>query len=331
MAFGGYDAFGDSITFGSVATSIGTNDYVSLLGASAGLTPVNHGVGGHFAMDQEDVIMSKTVAAGSLSSVMLGANEAFNGWGAAASTARTSQFGEILRAETAWLALLNTAKVQGQGGGAGAPVTSGSWTNSYLGSIKATAAATATFTTSGTVAYLVALYDADAPGSFTLATDGGALASYNTAPATTMQTNAGRRYGPRLIRIAGLSSGSHTHVLTWVSGTVYFAWSAGNGGVALNPGPVVLCGTITPQVGLAPAADITRLNAVVTAGVTLLQGDGLGIYLADTFGAITPGTDISGDGIHPNNLGHSNLAAAFITALRTVPFPASPAAVLLCA
>ncbi len=191
--------------------------------------------------------------------------------------------------------------------------TTGTWTNDVIASMTATAAATITFTTSGTVAYIChVLHAGDAvTGQFSLTTDGVSQGTFDTAASEQMSGLV--TYGPGFIRIAGLAPSEHTHVLTWVSGTVSFVWAAGNDGV----GPAVFCGNVIPQSGGYLAAQIEAFNDQTAADVALLAGDGLEVFAVDSWSSILSSEETP-DSVHPNDVGHAHLADVYLAVMEPV-------------
>jgi hypothetical protein len=317
-SFGSYDAFGDSITAGTGAT-VPANKYVSLIGTALSVTPTDQGVGGDQAADQESEIYQTTVnSTGSqLFTYMVGTNDMAHYF---ANADQLANYQSFMLASAAWLGIPANKKITAQ---SGTPTYSGSWSNStyYGGSIgkySTTNGDTATFTVSGTVAYVAyTMLDSNA-GQFSITVDGVSKGTYSNYGKnnSVISTQNGKTYGSGLARIAGLSSGSHTVVLTVTSATdpnnkVFFDWAAGNEGVTVDGGPLVIQGGVPNKNSYL----VPIYSSLVIANVSMLHGDGLNIYYADTTNAINISTDLIGDVTHPNDLGHSHLAQAFLSAI----------------
>lgn len=124
------DSFGDSITAG-YAASISANNYVSLIGTTLGLTPVNHGVSGREAVDQATDIhaFAATDTGSQLVTYMTGTNDGtFYG----TDVIRVMNWKIIHQEQLAWLSMPARAKTTGQGSAPGvvaAPTYAGTWTD----------------------------------------------------------------------------------------------------------------------------------------------------------------------------------------------------------
>jgi len=175
-------------------------------------------------------------------------------------------------------------------------------------------------------------------GTWTYSVDGGAAASYSTALTTktanmTAGNNAAQTVG--FIRIPGIIAGTHTIVFTQTT--------AGNMGIVAvgTPSsapyadlPPVIVGD-TPNLGPGNGASLTSTNyltvlsgyrAAIASNIALLQGDGLNVNAAlvsKYFQGNQPGApnDIYTDGVHPNDVGHAELYAAFMSSMKFANVP----------
>lgn len=183
-------------------------------------------------------------------------------------------------------------------------------------------------------------------GAFTYAVDGGTAVPLTTATAPAIATQNGGIYGWGLIRVTGLTAGSHT-----IKFTVTSATNASNG-VAISalgtPPPAgaygfprVYVGGVPRQQGDANSAITAQYNADVLADVSLLAGDGLGVYFVNvrnylcasvsgglcynSFGMpdMQPIGTTGDGGLHPNAVGHNDLKQAWEAAEQFVPYLSS--------
>jgi hypothetical protein len=215
-----------------------------------------------------------------------------------------------LQAMVVWLALPASAK---QTILAGQITKTGSWSSAdsfgqvgnanFSNSVGATASATVT----GTTVYLAG-YVAGGYGTGTVTIDGVSKGSVSFLGSVL----SGTVY-PVAFRFSGLSSGSHTVVLTVASGYANIMWVAGNGSGPQTPlvgiGATIPRNTYPTQPGI--------LNTAVQSMVANLQADGLNVIWADdnTPMSLTAlPAEYSADNIHPNQYGDSIIARAWYEA-----------------
>jgi len=146
---------------------------------------------------------------------------------------------DTLSAAIAYLAIPQAWKVTA---GASSVAYSGTWVDmAHNGRMARDNGATATFSFEGATLYIVSERVSRQSGQFTVAIDGALYGTYNCYG--NLPTPLGRTYAPFLIRIAGLTAGSHTAVITKSAGDgVYFNWAAVPGAVG---GPKGLGGQYT--------------------------------------------------------------------------------------
>lgn len=325
-AFGSYWSFGDSISAGTGA-SPSSFAYVPLLSTQVGLTVHNKSLGGSMAADQVDSVYSVTPGTTSqLYTYMIGTNDV--GRYTTANQGLTWQL--ITAAEDAYLAIPNASKVTGQGGSVtyGGTWTNGTFYGGSLGKVSQTNGSTATFAVTGTTVYVAYTMQDSNTGTFTMTVDGVSQGTFTAAGVSGALINTvnSRAYADGLIRVAGLSSASHTIVLTVTSSTgsgnkVYFDWAAGNNGAGTAGWPMVVHGGVFNNPNNLVL--ISAFSLYASQNVANLKADGLNIYYAETNAATQNSlTDLSGDNIHPNNLGHSHLYTAFLNQIDGIVNPA---------
>jgi hypothetical protein len=139
-----FDAFGDSITDGTGASS-GANEYVSLIASGRGWTATNHGTSGDMVADHADDVFAESIGDGHQCTLMLGTNDQRT---YTTNTYRQGAFKVGHMALAAWLAIPEARKQKGQGRDS----VTGTWTNNAeyggaLGIQSIVPASTATFTT----------------------------------------------------------------------------------------------------------------------------------------------------------------------------------------
>ena len=167
---------------------------------------------------------------------------------------------------------------------------------------------TATATVSGTVVYVgnFASLSSDFTCSYTVTIDGNVVDTVSGFNTYLTQYPVCKRY-------AGLSSGSHTVVITSTSSTnvAPIQFIAGNGG-ASGTTPLVVLGTTIPYNVTSNNTTIASMNSQLTTMLGLLQGDGLNITLVDTNSVMsltaTMPDPYASDNFHPNAVGNLLMA-----------------------
>jgi lysophospholipase L1-like esterase len=322
-----FDAFGDSITLGTGASTSALN-YVNLIASRRGWTVTNHGAGGDMVPDQADDVIALTVGNGSQSTLMLGTNDAPT-YGTDASKQAAFRLGHLHHA--AYLAIPNSRKTFGQAGS-----TSGTWTNDTTygsGVMKASEVVASTHTTTiyGTVAYVAMLQQHTNTSTYSISIDGVSQGTFNSDPGVTITTAHGIAYSPALRRFPGLTEGAHTVVVTVVSAAVghkvFVIWTGGNLGSKTKTGPNVWVGNIprlsaAEYVTLSSTAAVTAtFNGIIRSNVQTLANDGLNVALVDSGSRMDPTTNLDADGIHPNDSGHDIIAEAFLEGINQIGKP----------
>ncbi len=225
-------------------------------------------------------------------------------------------------AALAWLGVPREFKVLP--GDPGATVLSGNWTavtdpadvsgNNY-GTLYSRSPGTVQFalTTTGAPLYLWYLLDQSIASAFTLSVDGVPdSATYNSQPANGINTAIG--IGFALLRIP-VAPGPHVVQITLQSGNL--------GILALGTPPSAADGSLHPTVLAAelpaenqanprdPPAVSGRFASDIKDDVALLAADGLDLRLVALHNYMFGDPLAMSDAVHPNALGHTQLAAAF--------------------
>jgi hypothetical protein len=308
--------WGDSITYGMLA-SVAAKKYANLVTAAQGWTLIDSGVSGNMVADFGSPIYAVAVKPYDRYSYMIGTNDGrHNG----VSAPLQALYKSGLAAQMAWLAIPDENKLYGI---SGAVTYTGAWTATptgwTLGKYTQAAGATAAFSVTGTTIYIGTIVIDTTFGlssSWTVTVDGVNQGSFTSVTSETLTTfNATPHNIPGLIRIAGLSAGTHAVVVTQTSGIVYFDWAAGNANAATSTGPFLWQSSIIRQstsgYGTFGSSDtiVAAYNVDVADNVAKLLADGLHVYLWDSWAAVNNTTDLA-DGLHPNDAGHAKIAAA---------------------
>lgn len=324
-------AYGDSITKGTTGPSSLPNSYAVLLATAKGWTLTNTAVDGAMIPDVAEAVYATTVGTDYAQFWLQDGTNDQRTYGTSDLALRVFREGHA--ALLTYLAIPHASKILGTDT---SKITyTGTWANSPVGNPWQTqigrtstnaAGSTATFTVSGRAIYIGTLYQHGATpnnATYSIAVDGGTAVTYPVDPGFLMGTVLGNHtWGPRLIRIAGLSEGFHTVVLTVVSApaagdAVYLSWVAGSGGVNQLTGPNVYVGNV-PRFTAAgyvavggSDANVKLYNRAIRANVNMLQGDGLNIALVDGSSYLDPAVDTTGDGVHLNDAANVKLANAY--------------------
>jgi lysophospholipase L1-like esterase len=297
-----YDAFGDSITAGYAATSL-TLDYVALFGATLGVTPINHGVSGAMAGDQQAAIYAVTpaVAASQLYTYQIGTNDG-TFWGPG--TANVQVWHTVYQAELAWLALPSSSKHIGQdavdiaySGSGGSHWSTASSFGGAMSQQTQTLGDTATFSAWGRCVYVA--YGIDSVtfgGTFTITIDGtsqGTFYSGGAGQTNTVPARLGATHNSGLARLCNLPLAFHSVVVTVTSATsasnvIWLDWVGQPDGSMFATGPTVLAGS--PPSNLNTTGQ-QSYSAYIQADVSQLAADGLNIAYVETAGYMVAPAD----------------------------------------
>ena len=289
-------------------------------------------------------VRSPDVIAPTQASMLLtGYNDGRDGFGRPTQTAYQNFYRSSLRHAAAYLAIPTSRKTYAQAASA-----SGTWQPyaQFGGNMGRTATAngsTLTFSgLSGSAIYIGYLATAQTDmGSFTVTVDGiprgvvpctGAFGNRNARhgnpssspiPHNVGTSGDGRIWAsPLLYRISGLSEGAHTVVVTATVSPhpVTILWAAGSAsaraGLSRGDGPSVwVGGTLksTPVGYLVGSEEgMAVLTGIQSEICAELAGDGLHVQHVRAGDYFDPSTGMWTDNVHPNNVGHAQIATAFI-------------------
>lgn len=321
--------YGDSIMAG-VGASDAAHRFLNLVAVNNKIAPLSWTVDnqGNSGKEIADIASSNVypdvVSSPGKSMALVGYND-MRHYGTNAGGQTT--FEKILYAMSAWLAIPHTSKITGQGAGV---TYSGAWTNESasvygggLGKYTSETNAYAEFSVTGTAVYVgLTALTLGTGGTYKIEVDSVEKATGNayglSTPISTLQ------WAPILVRIPGLSSGTHTVRVTNTGGTgtknIYFDWAAGNG----NTTNFFLGNTLKMNAtGYASASPwnngsdvaVGQFNAIISGVASTLSGDGLKVHYVDANSLYNLSTDVGADNIHPNDSGNQHIADAFINTI----------------
>jgi lysophospholipase L1-like esterase len=320
-------AFGDSVTLG-VGASVPERGWARRVAAARGESLVNGAVSGTQVAEMADAVYRIAVSRIAEDSpppdrLWLAGYNDMRFWGC--SPSGLASFGGSLAALLTYLALPPEGRVCAQ-----SPVValSGTWMTTpvyggVVGRYSNQQGASLGAIVTGSTVYvgLTALTGVDAGGDAAIVVDGAEVIIAHCSGLPALGT--GRPYAPLLVRVDGLAPGPH-HIAVVVrsaTGNVYVDWLGGNGDSAL--GAIVWLGdclAMTPEWygTFAPYAAgsseaVRRFRIVTRAVVARLRGDGLAIRavnVGDAFDLVRVA-----DGVHPNDVGHAQIASAFLAAM----------------
>ncbi|MCW5559504.1 MAG: cadherin repeat domain-containing protein, partial [Verrucomicrobiae bacterium] len=288
-----------------------------------------------------------TIQTNHVTLMLTGYNDGRDGFGRANQTAYQAFYRSGLRHAAAYTAIPTTGKVHAQ-----AAQAAGTWQSSSIfgGAMGRTATAngsTLTFSNlSGRAIYIGYLATSRTNmGSFSVTVDG---QSAGIVPCTGAFGNRAARSGnatgvippnvgllgdgsiyesPLLYRVAGLSESPHTVIVsaTATVNPVTILWAAGStsarAGLSHASGPSVWVGGTLRSTAAgysngddAGMAVFTQIQSSVCAE---LASDGLHVQHVRAGDYFDPENAMSSDFVHPNNLGHSQIASAFLEKLVT--------------
>lgn len=311
--------FGDSITNGSLA-SPSSNRYITLLSTAYGTTLNNDGTSGAVACfnvrDNNPFVVASGTTVPSLTNNTLytyfyGTNDVQFG--------ATHQAPVILchEASISWLATPITSKVLAQNCSQTGPWTFDTLPATGYGVTTTVSGSTLScpITTDGGPLYVwyretdggTATFgcNLDATGSCKgITTVNAFIPAYNG-------TGAGHD-GMLLLRLTGISAGSHTIVFTSnTSGQNIGFWGIGSPPITpyTDKMRTMVVNVLRQQNDANAAGTLAYANDVATV-VTTLQGDNLPVTLVDARSLVNTTTDMA-DAVHPGNSGHAHIFNAF--------------------
>jgi hypothetical protein len=315
----GYNSFGDSITAGFEINPV-TFAYPYLVAYDRNLSLTNFGTNGMAAADMGDIEIYPNInptnsSTNPIYTMMIGTNDAdVKGAGS-----YETVYNLVQQAEISWLGVAQNYKTFGQSASA---VTTGTWANdnNYLSGVdlKSTTngpTLSLPITTAGGNIYLwYRIMDGNG-GVFTYKLDGGSTTSVNCFTSPAISTPLGNTHGVGIVRITGVSAGTHTVLLTVTSstnaGNIVSVRGIGTPPPNLNdPAPKVFVGGVIKQLNDAKSSDTAAYNADALANANLFNSDGLQVWPVDVRVYVNSTTDM-GSQLHPNSTGQRHLADAF--------------------
>lgn len=326
-----FDAFGDSITAGTGATTP-ANAWVSIVGSFLGITPTNHGSAGSQAADQFPIIypFNPVDSTRQLITYAVGTNDNFI---YQTDPDKQANFSGFHLAGVAYLAIPNTKKILGQ---SGSVATTGTWTNStYYGGntgiVSTTNGSTATFSLYGSVLYIAYTIENSNGGTFTLTIDGVSQGTFTATGknGSSITTQQGTTKGSYLLRIPNLTYSGHTVVMAVTSATsasnkVYLDWASSNAGINLSNSPSVLVSDVPRESGSASFnldAATQFYSALIRNNVNALASDGLNVSMVDVSGYLNTTTDLNPDHVHPTDAGYLKYSKAELNVINNLLKP----------
>ncbi|MGK9200489.1 hypothetical protein [Sinorhizobium meliloti] len=201
----------------------------------------------------------------------------------------------------------------------GSITKTGAWANTQvdpIGMYANTAGVKASGTVNGTVVYVGLLVDNHTMSQGVAADvyiDGvkkGSISSDNIGVNVNGDTQNGLRYGPTLVRFAGLTSGSHTVEvrMTTTGKNQYMSYIAGNADQPDTAKVLVGNGYKLNATGIASygvtEAESIQYRDAIAAVVSQFAADGFDVSVVNTFDAVDPNAHLMSDGLHWNANGH---------------------------
>lgn len=312
-----YYAFGDSITYGTGATSKPLS-YIGLLVSAIGTPYTNAAVSGAQAADQAVVAYKYKPQAGDRVSIMVGTNDH---WKYGTNATKKGYYKQFLTGMLAWLS--TPSKVRGIDSGFS---YSGAWTNTQafgIGKWSRTTGNTATVKVKGKAVYVGTIMQDGVTGTADVYIDGAKVGTVSSTGAG-MTTQKGGSYAPAGYRFGGLSDTDHTVQIkiTSPSGGLNILYLEYVAGSSQTSRPEIYLSNIIRMSAAGYSAtgstssdqNVSDYNTIISGLQSDFETDGHTIELVDTHGAVNNSTDLS-DGIHPNNSGHLKIKNAFVTAM----------------
>jgi len=323
------DSYGDSITNG-VGASVQSNAYVNRIGSSTDSIFVNHGESSRTLVDLlRETIYVHVVATSSIATTLFGYNDMrYEGTSAVGLTGWTQE----VMAAYAYLAIPDSMKTWADTGGPYGSFTfdagwglAGALYGNH-GTFQATAiGSTATTTQYGTAIYVGYTAFPGVATTLDVNIDGVDYGNINQGTSGG-HSNDGYSFYPAAARFGGLQNSVHTVVLKDTGGQVYLDYVSSNGGVRDITMPRVFAGNVLRMTastyaisGSSPYnagsdAAVAMFNQIGLNTVNLLASDGLSIVYVDASSEYIPEANQI-TGVHPNDLGHLNIARAFLSAM----------------
>jgi len=320
-----YHAFGDSITAGAGLSDSYNQEYVQLVARNYGLNPVDYAYTGDEACDVPTRQIfansdSPSLANHTLYTLLISTNDV--------DTKGTGPYEAVFnlchQAALSWVALPSDFKVLATASsvvtsGLGHLETTNNWNAWTTDAANSSVTFPITLATAGPVYAWYRIIDGST-GAFTWSIDGAVAGSATTATTPAIATLNGYNNSLALLRLPAIPAGAHTLTFTQTS-----PGAAGMGIVAVGVPPAtrtsafprVLAGTTPRQLqasyGGGQACSITdapclQYSADISANVALLAADGLDVERFVTATYMQGATIDMTDSVHPNALGHTEIA-----------------------
>jgi lysophospholipase L1-like esterase len=320
-----YHAYGASITAGYLLSDPSTQAYPALVAKAEQVALSNYAIPGAMACDiaPREIFAhsdSPTLATHPAYTLHVGTNDVdHKGSGAYEAT-----YIRCHQAAIAWLAVPLEYKILATGkgvttAGAGRLDTANNWTVWTTAGQGASVSFTVNLTAKGAI-YAWPLLDDNNTTTYTVSLDGVVIASQSVEPNPQMATTFNTTRSLGFIRISGVNAGSHVVKFTQASsGTdgVSILGVATPGGPSSDTLPTVLVANITGQLhgNFGYACDLSnspcqKYDKDIQSDVDLFAGDGLNVRLYDTNEYFNATSAEMSDPIHPNALGHQEIARA---------------------
>jgi lysophospholipase L1-like esterase len=320
---GSYHAFGDSITVGQSLSDPATQRYSALIAAANRLSLSVYAIGGDQACDIPTRQIfpnadSPSLAQHALYSLLISTNDV----DAKGEGAYEAVFNLCQQASIAWLALpledkvlatSSTVLITGASHVEGAPFHA-----LVTDAAGASLRFPVTLTSAGPLYVWYRITDGN-PCAFTYSIDNKVLSTIASSTSPSIATVNGTTSSLALLRIPAVAAGTHSLTLTQSTSA-----ASGMGIVAVGVTPPagqtslprVLVGTTPLQLAASTAVcGVTQIvclaySADITANVALFAGDGLNVQLFDSSKYMTGTSADMSDIVHPNALGHREIAHA---------------------
>ena len=315
-------SFGDSITAGYTLLDL-SQDYVALTSTYNRLPFSNYGNAGDQACDVPKRQIfghadNPTLGHKGLYTVLIGTNDV----NLRGTEAAEAVFNLCDLAAISWLAVPQEAKVLATAAGVR---TSGPThidrSNNWNAAVTDAEGASVTFplqtNAAGAVYVWYRIIDGNA-GRFTCSLDGNVQGTLTSATTPALRTQNGEADSLALLRLTGVSAGSHSITLTQTS-----VGAAGLGVVAVGTPPTgdskewpkVLVGTVPLQLNDGNKQIRAAYTADIAANVAMLAQDGLQVVLFDPARYMTGTSADMNDALHPNALGNEEIFKAIESSL----------------
>ena len=324
-----YHSYGDSITAGYSLSSPSKQAYPALVAVQHQYDLINVAISGSQACDvptQQIIphVEDPTLTTKGLYTLLISTNDVqVKGTGA-----YEQVFNLCHQATIAWLALPMAAKVLGTDPrvatvGATHLETENGWNAITTDALGSSVSFPLTVSSAGPVYVWYRITDGNS-GTFTYSIDSVPLGNLHASTSPAIITQAGIKTSMALLRIAGVPAGLHAITFTQTSSSPSGAGIVAVGVPPAGPSaqmPHLFVGLTPPQ--LSSGSGVCSKNdspcqayrADITENVALLAGDHLDVATFDTGKYMTATLADMTDSLHPNALGHQEIAEALEDAL----------------